>query len=79
MDDSQTPGDIAHAPALNDGQLLFTPLSNYLYRFVFVGLSALWTCCVFLSVVEILHRGMVLFLEQQIAFPLVYTCSLKEW
>lgn len=63
MDDSQTPGDIAHAPALNDGQLLFTPLSNYLYRFVFVGLSALWTRCVFLSVVEILHRGMVLAAE----------------
>lgn len=60
MDDSQTPGDIAHASALNDGQLLFTPLSNYLYRFVSVRLSAFWTCCFFPSVVEILRRGTAL-------------------
>lgn len=44
MDDFQSPGDIAYACALNDGQLLFTPLSNYLYRFVSVHLSAFWTC-----------------------------------
>lgn len=60
MDDSQTPGDIAHASALNDGQLLFTPLSNYLYRFVSVRLSAFWTCCFFLPVVEIPRRGTAL-------------------
>lgn len=52
MDDSQSPGDIVHASALNDGQLLFTPLSNYLYRFVSVRLSAFWTRCFFRSVVE---------------------------
>ena len=57
MDDSQSPGDIAHASALNDGQLLFTPLSNYLYGFVSVRLSAFWTCCFFLSVAQILCRG----------------------
>lgn len=36
MDDSQSPGDIAHTYTLNDGQLLFTPLGNYLYKSVFV-------------------------------------------
>lgn len=57
MDDSQSPGDIAHASALNDGQLLFTPLSNYLYGFVSVRLSAFWTCCFFLSMAQTLCRG----------------------
>lgn len=57
MDDSQSPGDIVQASALNDGRLLFTPLSNYLYGFVSVRLSAFWTCCFSLSVVEMLCRG----------------------
>lgn len=34
MDDSQSLGDIAKTSCLNDGQLLSTPLSNYLYGFV---------------------------------------------
>lgn len=57
MDDSKSTGDIAHASALKDGHLLFTPQSNYLYRFVSVRMSAFWTRCFFLSVVEILSRG----------------------
>lgn len=36
MDDSQSPGDNAHTNTLNDVQLLFTPLGNYLYRSVSV-------------------------------------------
>lgn len=57
MDDSQTPGDIVHASALNDGHLLFTTLNEYLYRFVSVRLSAFWTSCFFLPVVGTLCRG----------------------
>lgn len=60
MDDSQSPGDIAHTSTLNDGQLLFTPVSNYLYRFVSVRLSAFWTWRFFLSVVEKPRRGKTL-------------------
>lgn len=57
MDDSQSLGDIAHASALNDGQLLFTLLSNYLYRFVSARLSVFEMCRFFLSVVLIPSRG----------------------
>lgn len=57
MDDSQSLGDIAHASALNDGQLLFTLLSNYLYGFVSARLSVFETCRFFLSVVLIPSRG----------------------
>lgn len=48
MDDSQSPGDIAHASCLNDGQLLSTPLSNYLYRFVSVHVSGFFSLSSFL-------------------------------
>lgn len=89
MDDSQSPGDIVHASALNDGQLLFTPLSYYLYRFVSVHLSAFWKWCFFLSVAEILCIGKTSqFLQPSdaeafsgkqtnISFPVVYACCLK--
>lgn len=51
MDCSQTAGDIANASSLNDGQLLFTSLGNYLYGFVFcssVGSLDMWFLLVFL-------------------------------
>lgn len=45
MDDSQPLGDIADALALNDGQLLSTPLTNYLYRFASVRSSGFLPLC----------------------------------
>lgn len=42
MDDSQSLEDIAHTSCLNDGRLLSTQLSNYLYRFVSVHLSDIY-------------------------------------
>lgn len=90
MDDSQSPGDIAHASCLNDGRLLSTPLSNYLYRFVSVRLSVFQMWHFFLCVVEIPRRGKIaLFLQPtesqaffgkqtNITSPVVDACSLKQ-
>lgn len=57
MDDPRFPGDIAQAFPLNDGQLLFPPLSNYLYRFVWVHLSDFERQRIFPSAVETPRRG----------------------